>query len=150
LDRFAPVRRWNNINSYDSLIDVKSQDTAVLPLQRQSSCQRDQDSGGLSSSLSSRHLRLIMGIPTRDVNCEVCGNKTANCFEVRLGGKTHLFDSFECALEALATRCGFCNCQIRGHSVVLGDKIYCSYPCANEDSFRQHESDRKRKDQVHL
>lgn len=71
--------------------------------------------------------------------CEICGNKSTKCFEVRLGGETHIFDSFECAMRALSTRCGYCNTQIRGHSVVLGKKIYCSYQCANDDHNREHE-----------
>lgn len=71
--------------------------------------------------------------------CEVCGNENTNCFEVRLGGVSHVFDSFECAMMALSPNCGYCNCQIRGHSVVLGNKIYCSYQCANDDHTREYE-----------
>lgn len=74
-----------------------------------------------------------------DTRCEVCGNNNAKCFEVRLGGESHIFDSFECAMRALSPRCGYCNCLIRGHSVVLGKKIYCSYHCANDDHAREYE-----------
>lgn len=76
---------------------------------------------------------------TGDKRCEVCGNNNTNCFEVHLGGVSHIFDSFECAMRALSPRCGYCNCQIRGHSVVLGNKVYCSYQCANEDHAREYE-----------
>ena len=74
-----------------------------------------------------------------DVWCEVCGNKNTKCFEVRLGGETHVFDSFECAIRALSPHCGYCKALIRGHSIVLGDKIYCSYECANDDHTREYE-----------
>ena len=31
--------------------------------------------------------------------CEVCGNDYDKAFEVRAGGATHVFDSFECAKQ---------------------------------------------------
>ena len=37
--------------------------------------------------------------------CQVCGNDYDKAFEVRLGGKAHTFDSFECAIHALAPAC---------------------------------------------
>jgi hypothetical protein len=36
--------------------------------------------------------------------CEVCGNDYDKTFEVHRNGETHVFDSFECAMHALATR----------------------------------------------
>ncbi len=33
--------------------------------------------------------------------CEVCNNGQAVIFEIVVGGKSHLFDSFECAIHAL-------------------------------------------------
>jgi hypothetical protein len=33
--------------------------------------------------------------------CEVCQNAQAVIFEIVVGGKSHLFDSFECAIHAL-------------------------------------------------
>ena len=35
--------------------------------------------------------------------CEVCGNNYDKTFQVTLGGSTHIFDSFECAIHALAS-----------------------------------------------
>jgi hypothetical protein len=32
--------------------------------------------------------------------CDVCGNDYDKAFEVRAGGATHVFDSFECAIHA--------------------------------------------------
>ena len=74
------------------------------------------------------------------VICEVCGNSQGQCFEVRLGGERHIFDSFECAIHALIPRCAYCSCQIVGHGVQFGNEIYCSYQCANDNSIRDFEA----------
>jgi len=34
--------------------------------------------------------------------CEVCGNDYDKSFEIMMKGKAHTFDSFECAIHALA------------------------------------------------
>ena len=86
----------------------------------------------------------------QDVTCEVCGSNGGLCFEVRLGGDSHVFDSFDCALIALSTVCGYCGCRILGHTIVFGNTIYCSYECANDDSARQYEAQLKLKEQLHL
>ncbi len=75
-----------------------------------------------------------------NVSCEVCGNNQGQCFEVRLGGEKHVFDSFECAIRALTPHCGYCGCQLTGHGIVLGNTVYCSYQCANDDSTREYEA----------
>jgi hypothetical protein len=87
---------------------------------------------------------------TGNARCEVCGNDTTQCFEVKLGGERHVFDSFECAMRALSPHCGYCNSRIRGHSIVFGNTIYCSYQCANDDSTRHYEARRKLNEQVQL
>ena len=73
------------------------------------------------------------------VSCEVCGNDQGKCFEVRLGGDRHVFDSFECEMCALTPRCGHCGCELVGHGIVLENTIYCSYQCANDDSTPEYE-----------
>jgi hypothetical protein len=35
--------------------------------------------------------------------CEQCGNDYDKSFAVTMGGRTMIFDSFECAIQALAT-----------------------------------------------
>jgi hypothetical protein len=62
--------------------------------------------------------------------CEVCGNEYAACFEVRLKGEAHIFDSFECAIHALAPRCVHCGCRIIGHGVEENGLFYCCAHCA--------------------
>lgn len=62
--------------------------------------------------------------------CEVCGNDYDKSMEVRLADKTHVFDSFECAIHALAPQCGHCHCRIIGHGVEAGGRIFCCANCA--------------------
>jgi hypothetical protein len=64
--------------------------------------------------------------------CEVCGNDYDNSFEVLESGngRSHTFDSFECAIHALAPTCAHCSCRIVGHGVQAGGTIYCCAHCA--------------------
>ena len=62
--------------------------------------------------------------------CEVCGNEYDKSFEVRSGGKTHTFDSFECAIHLLAPTCAHCRCRVIGHGVEGNGKIFCCANCA--------------------
>ena len=54
--------------------------------------------------------------------CETCGNQYDKAFHVSLDGQTHVFDSFECAIEALAPRCTHCNCRVIGHGVEVKEQ----------------------------
>jgi hypothetical protein len=65
--------------------------------------------------------------------CEVCGNDYDKAFEVRAGGEDHTFDSFECAIHALAPQCDHCGCRIIGHGVEANGSIYCCAHCAAEE-----------------
>ena len=49
-----------------------------------------------------------------------------------LDGQTHVFDSFECAIEALAPRCAHCKCRVIGHGVEQDGRIFCCKHCAEE------------------
>jgi hypothetical protein len=64
--------------------------------------------------------------------CEVCENEYDKTFEVVVAGKHHTFDSFECAIHALAPVCPHCNCRIVGHGVEADGKIYCCVHCARK------------------
>jgi hypothetical protein len=64
--------------------------------------------------------------------CEVCGNEYDKCFEVRMAGTTHIFDSFECAIHALAPKCAHCGCQIIGHGMEAEGVFFCCAHCASE------------------
>ena len=62
--------------------------------------------------------------------CEVCGNRYDKSFIIEIGGDRHVFDSFECAIHALAPTCAHCGCTIAGHGVEEGERIYCCAHCA--------------------
>ncbi len=68
--------------------------------------------------------------------CEVCGNEYDKVFEVNMDGKSHIFDSFECAIQALAPVCANCGCRILGHGTEAGGVFYCSAHCASEKGIR--------------
>ena len=65
--------------------------------------------------------------------CEVCGNDYDKAFEITLEGNSHTFDSFECAIHALAPACVHCGCRIIGHGVQAGEAIYCCAHCAGAE-----------------
>jgi hypothetical protein len=62
--------------------------------------------------------------------CDVCGNEYDKAFQVTRGGESHTFDSFECAIHALAPTCDHCGCRIIGHGVEGGGRIFCCAHCA--------------------
>jgi hypothetical protein len=65
--------------------------------------------------------------------CEVCGNDYDKAFEVRRAGESHTFDSFECAIRAMAPTCEHCGTQIIGHGVEADGSLYCCANCAHEE-----------------
>jgi hypothetical protein len=64
--------------------------------------------------------------------CEVCGNDYDKSFDVMMAGKTHRFDSFECAIHALAPICSHCECRIIGHGIEADGDFYCCAHCAHK------------------
>ena len=63
--------------------------------------------------------------------CDVCGNDYDKAFQVmRPGEQPRTFDSFECAIHALAPACAHCGCKIIGHGVEEGGALYCCAHCA--------------------
>jgi hypothetical protein len=64
--------------------------------------------------------------------CEVCGNSYDKLFEIDAAGVKHRFDSFECAIQALAPRCSHCGCRVIGHGVESGADIFCCAHCAHQ------------------
>jgi hypothetical protein len=64
--------------------------------------------------------------------CEVCGNEYDKSFQISMNGHTHIFDSFECAIQALAPVCADCGCRIIGHGIEADGKMYCCAHCASE------------------
>jgi hypothetical protein len=64
--------------------------------------------------------------------CEVCGNDYDKAFSVEREGESHTFDSFECAIHAMAPTCEHCGCRIIGHGVEANGAIFCCAHCAHE------------------
>jgi len=62
--------------------------------------------------------------------CMICGNEYDKSFEVIMAGQRHVFDSFECAIHALAPRCSHCGCRVIGHGAEAHGAIYCGAHCA--------------------
>lgn len=62
--------------------------------------------------------------------CDVCGNDYDKAMQITRQGRTMTFDSFECAIHALAPECAHCKCRVIGHGVEAGGKVYCCAHCA--------------------
>lgn len=65
--------------------------------------------------------------------CETCGNDYDKAFKVVRDGTSHTFDSFECAIHALAPSCRHCGCKIVGHGVEGKSGMFCCASCARHD-----------------
>ena len=63
-------------------------------------------------------------------SCEVCGNEYDKAFDVSIGGTDHTFDSFACAIHALAPRCAHCAVPIIGQGVEARGQYFCCAHCA--------------------
>ena len=69
--------------------------------------------------------------------CEHCGNDYDKSFEIVMAGQAHTFDSFECAIHALAPTCDHCGCQIIGHGMEADGRFFCCAHCAAEMGARE-------------
>jgi hypothetical protein len=65
--------------------------------------------------------------------CDQCGNDYDKAFQVTQAGRTMAFDSFECAIQAMAPTCAHCGVRIVGHGVEEGGSIFCCAPCAKHE-----------------
>jgi hypothetical protein len=64
--------------------------------------------------------------------CEVCGNDYERAMTIEVEGARHVFDSFECAIHAIAPTCEHCGCRIIGHGHQAGGRMFCCAHCARE------------------
>jgi Rieske Fe-S protein len=62
--------------------------------------------------------------------CEVCGNDYDKSFEIIASGSKHVFDSFECAIQAIAPTCAHCGCKVIGHGTEVSGRVFCCAHCA--------------------
>jgi Rieske Fe-S protein len=65
----------------------------------------------------------------------MCGNDYDKTMEISLGGTTHVFDSFECAIHVMAPRCDHCGCSVIGHGLQAGEHFFCCAHCAREQGI---------------
>lgn len=69
--------------------------------------------------------------------CECCGNTYDKAFEVSIGGTTHTFDSFQCAIQVLAPRCLHCKVPIIGQGMEARGQYYCCAHCARQHGIQE-------------
>lgn len=69
--------------------------------------------------------------------CEVCGNDYDKAFEVIAAGRSHIFDSFECAIHALAPICDHCGVKIVGHGIEANGSFFCCAHCASRQGITE-------------
>jgi hypothetical protein len=69
--------------------------------------------------------------------CETCGNSYDKAFEVSIGGTTHTFDSFACAIHMLAPRCNHCKVAIIGHGMEARGQYFCCSHCARQAGIHE-------------
>lgn len=67
--------------------------------------------------------------------CENCGNDYDKSFEIRMDGATHIYDSFECAIQSLAPACKHCGTRIIGHGIESSGTMYCCAHCAGQEGI---------------
>jgi hypothetical protein len=62
----------------------------------------------------------------------VTGVRNNKAFQVSMPGEGALtFDSFECAIHALAPTCEYCGVKVIGHGVGADGHFYCCAHCAS-------------------
>ncbi|MGC0144116.1 MULTISPECIES: hypothetical protein [unclassified Pseudactinotalea] len=62
--------------------------------------------------------------------CDTCGNSYDKTMTITRDDSSGVFDSFECAIHAMAPTCAHCGVRILGHGVEADDVIYCCAHCA--------------------
>lgn len=69
--------------------------------------------------------------------CDTCGNDYDKSFVVTRDGVSKTFDSFECAIQAMAPTCKMCSCRIIGHGLEANGNFYCCDHCAEHDGVTE-------------
>jgi hypothetical protein len=68
--------------------------------------------------------------------CEVCGNDYDKTMEITRSGESHVFDSFECAIHAMAPLCDHCGIRIAGHGIEANGAMFCCAHCAEQSGVQ--------------
>jgi hypothetical protein len=64
--------------------------------------------------------------------CEIWSNDHDKAFQIMKDGRSHTFDSFECAIHARAPSRAQCGIRIVGHGMEKSGKYYCCRHCAEK------------------
>lgn len=65
--------------------------------------------------------------------CDVCGNDYDKAMTIQAAdGRSGTFDSFECAIHALAPKCDHCGCRVIGHGHEADGTTFCCAHCAEK------------------
>jgi len=64
--------------------------------------------------------------------CDTCGNDYDKSFDIVRGGERRTFDSFECAIQAMAPECEQCGTRIIGHGLESDGTMFCCDHCAQK------------------
>ena len=68
--------------------------------------------------------------------CDTCGNDYDKAFTISGKGMNGTFDSFECAIHALAPSCAHCGCKVIGHGAEHDGAFYCCAHCARRSGVK--------------
>jgi hypothetical protein len=69
--------------------------------------------------------------------CDVCGNDYDKTFTITRGDESGTYDSFECAIHAMAPTCAHCGCKVIGCGVEANGSIFCCAHCAREEGVTE-------------
>jgi Rieske Fe-S protein len=72
----------------------------------------------------------------------MCGNDYDKTMEITHQGRRHVFDSFECAIHAIAPICEHCGCKVVGHGIEVDGQFFCCAHCAREKTGLKEVRDR--------
>jgi Rieske Fe-S protein len=69
--------------------------------------------------------------------CDVCGNDYDKTFTITRGDESGTYDSFECAIHAMAPTCAHCGCKVIGSGVEANGSIFCCAHCARAEGVTE-------------
>jgi hypothetical protein len=77
-------------------------------------------------------LSIYLTATTVSVGAFVTSVRNDQAFQASmLGGDSHTFDSFECAIHAFAPTCEHCGVKVIGHGVEADGRFFCCAHCAS-------------------
>jgi len=84
------------------------------------------------------------------MHCEVCGNDYEKTFQVIIADEVRVFDSFECAIHALAPQCAHCGCRVIGHGEEADGRVFCCHHCVTAATGRERREKGRQDERVEV